>query len=183
MSEKMRPLWSREPCSVCGAEGLASRSMPVPASKAYVCGDCEMYQRGYDDGTREVDNLRKRLAAAEAERDEYRDLWDELKGSLDCRPGLDELEAERDQLKARVGELELFLLNDEGVCGHSRDVARWQTYLSKVEAERDNLKAAYDEVEEKLAEAQGRIERALDYCDRVPKVDLIRNALTGSGDS
>jgi len=50
MAEEMRPLWSQEACEICGREGYASRSLDVPVSIPYVCGDCEMYERGYKEG-------------------------------------------------------------------------------------------------------------------------------------
>ena len=46
----MRKPWSREPCSVCGNDGYATRTVGNDASVAYVCGECEMYERGYRDG-------------------------------------------------------------------------------------------------------------------------------------
>ncbi len=43
-----RAPWSTEPCVKCGDEGLASRS--EPNERPFVCDDCEMWERGYQDG-------------------------------------------------------------------------------------------------------------------------------------
>lgn len=47
---KLRKLWSKEPCVKCGTEGYATRTAPRPISERYICGDCEMWERGYQDG-------------------------------------------------------------------------------------------------------------------------------------
>jgi hypothetical protein len=56
---KKRGAWSKECCTKCGAEGLASRGGDGkeggPSSikqGPYVCGDCQMWQAGYDDGVK-----------------------------------------------------------------------------------------------------------------------------------
>jgi hypothetical protein len=37
---KMRPLWCREPCWICGKEGYATRTVRKPVNKPYVCAAC-----------------------------------------------------------------------------------------------------------------------------------------------
>ena len=46
-TKKTRPPWTTEACSHCGNEGLASRTQPT--TDDYICSDCEMYERGWND--------------------------------------------------------------------------------------------------------------------------------------
>lgn len=43
--QKMRPLWSYEPCANCGMEGYATRTEARPASDKYLCPECETWER------------------------------------------------------------------------------------------------------------------------------------------
>ena len=47
---QMKPLWYRECCSICGEEGLSTRSQNIPVTEKYICNECETYERGYQDG-------------------------------------------------------------------------------------------------------------------------------------
>ena len=50
MSIAMRPLWSKEPCVLCGDEGYATRTQSKPKSEDYICEGCELYSNGYNEG-------------------------------------------------------------------------------------------------------------------------------------
>jgi hypothetical protein len=56
MAAKQLPPWSRADCDECGADFLATRTEGREfAPGTLVCGDCEMYRRGWrggDDGRR-----------------------------------------------------------------------------------------------------------------------------------
>jgi len=51
---QMKLPWTREPCSVCGVEGSATRAEPKPLTDVYTCDTCAAqikgYERGYLDG-------------------------------------------------------------------------------------------------------------------------------------
>jgi hypothetical protein len=61
MTTKMRPLWSKEPCTCCGEEGYASRSQDVPASNGYLCEVCEAWDRADKRYREELEKLQKQL--------------------------------------------------------------------------------------------------------------------------
>ena len=68
--KKKRGTWSKEACSQCGNEGYASRTEPTEGD--YICSECEMYQRGWDDSKKEAlaiakdyDKMSSRLANLE----------------------------------------------------------------------------------------------------------------------
>lgn len=71
---KKRGPWSRESCTNCGNEGLASRGGDGkeggPSSikqGPYVCGDCQMWQTGYDDGVKNRKDSSNNLIVLEKE--------------------------------------------------------------------------------------------------------------------
>lgn len=42
--------WSREPCSECGNDGLASRGEEDVIQGPYICSDCNVYGAAFDAG-------------------------------------------------------------------------------------------------------------------------------------
>ena len=69
-----RGAWSKECCTKCGNEGLASRGGDGkeggPSSirqGPYVCGDCQMWQQGYDDAIKNHNITEKNTLNAEKE--------------------------------------------------------------------------------------------------------------------
>lgn len=58
MTQKMRPLWSREECTMCGQVGYATRTKTRPMSDVYVCSGCMQAQK-HD---AEIEALRAKLA-------------------------------------------------------------------------------------------------------------------------
>ena len=42
--------WARTPCDECGQEFYVTRTQSKAIEGPVVCGECEMYARGYADG-------------------------------------------------------------------------------------------------------------------------------------
>lgn len=59
MTEKMRPLWSKEACSRCGDEGYATRTQSRPKSDRYVCEECEIWEQAENEFTEATIELQK----------------------------------------------------------------------------------------------------------------------------
>ena len=43
--------WAKTTCDSCGDEFLVTRTEPKEIDGAVVCGECDMYMRGFKDGT------------------------------------------------------------------------------------------------------------------------------------
>lgn len=67
MTAKKRGPWSKECCTNCGAEGLASRGGPTINQGPYNCEDCVSWQMGYDEAIKNHNIVEKNTLNAEKE--------------------------------------------------------------------------------------------------------------------
>lgn len=47
------PAWAITACDECGEEFQVTRTLPRIGLKEVICGNCEMYRKGYKDGFRD----------------------------------------------------------------------------------------------------------------------------------